>query len=610
MSAGFDPVIGAFLTRSWHSLAEWLVHRRLPTRLALIAVVLCLPALGAGFQLDDYMQRMIMLDRAAHEVEAMEAFSLMRGESAYLDDYIDWGVFPWWTADNLRLSFLRYLTVATVWIDYRLWPDSAALMHAHSLAWLGGLIAVAALLYRRMMGSSLAAGLAGLLYAIDEAHAGAAAWLANRNALTATFFGVLCLVAHDRWRRSDKRSGAWAGPVFLAMGLASGEMALSALGYLAAYALFVDPSGPRGGTTALGGHGAVVVIWAAVYRLGGFGTRGSGLYLDPIGDAAAYLAMLPERLALLLLGQWSVIPADAGWLLPADPARRVWLLAVALIVVLAAALAPLLRRDRIARFWALGMVLSLLPVAATFPSNRLLFFVGVGAMGLIGQFVVSVFEREPRAPAIARFILRSLAILLLVQHLLLAPLMVPAGAHFVSTMGEPTRLAVSSLPADSSIAGRDLVIVNTPDYLSFVTLVSTIRAVEQKPYPPHMRTLSAGPAPVTLERLDAHTVRVSIEGGLYAGPLGELFRSHRDPLDEGSVVEVTGMTATVVADDGAGVPTAIDYRFVVSLEDPSLYWVRWEAEGYVPVTPPVAGESLSLAPAWGPYEQIAEWFAR
>ena len=107
-------------TRATSRITAWLSSPGWPLHAAIVAVALCLPALAAGFQLDDYLQRMIMLDRAAHEVEAMEAFSLMKGETSFLDDYIDWGAFPWWTADNLRLAFFRYLTVATVWLDYRL----------------------------------------------------------------------------------------------------------------------------------------------------------------------------------------------------------------------------------------------------------------------------------------------------------------------------------------------------------------------------------------------------------------------------------------------------------------------------------------------------------
>ena len=63
--------------------------------------------------------------------------------------------------------------------------------------------------------------------------------------------------------------------------------------------------------------------------------------------------------------------------------------AVACVAMLAAALAPLLRRDREARFWTLGMVLALLPISATFPANRLLFFVGLGAMALLARLLAS-----------------------------------------------------------------------------------------------------------------------------------------------------------------------------------------------------------------------------
>ena len=75
-----------------------------------------------------------------------------------------------------------------------------------------GLINVA-LLYRRILGPTWVAGLAALLYAIDEAHAAPAAYIANRNALIATCFGVLCLLCfararQERWRRQARHRRA------------------------------------------------------------------------------------------------------------------------------------------------------------------------------------------------------------------------------------------------------------------------------------------------------------------------------------------------------------------------------------------------------------------
>jgi hypothetical protein len=50
---------------------------------------------------------------------------------------------------------------------------------------------------------------------------------------------------------------------------------------------------------------------------------------------------------------------------------------------------PLLRRSATARFWGGGMALALVPACATLPANRLLFFVGLGGMGLLAEFLTS-----------------------------------------------------------------------------------------------------------------------------------------------------------------------------------------------------------------------------
>ncbi len=81
-------------------------------------------------------------------------------------------------------------------------------MHLHSLLWLGALVVAAALLYRRILGPTWVAGLAALLYAVDDAHAAPAAYIANRNALIATCFGVLCLLCFARSRQEGWRPGS------------------------------------------------------------------------------------------------------------------------------------------------------------------------------------------------------------------------------------------------------------------------------------------------------------------------------------------------------------------------------------------------------------------
>src|SRR5262245_5796993 len=109
-------------------------HRWLPLVLALVAVALALPSLGGGWQLDDLFHREILLGRTAFS--PWDMFSALR-DSAALRSYVDTGAGPWWTSDDFRVGFFRFLTIATHRLDYLLWPDSAVLMHAQSLAWLG-----------------------------------------------------------------------------------------------------------------------------------------------------------------------------------------------------------------------------------------------------------------------------------------------------------------------------------------------------------------------------------------------------------------------------------------------------------------------------------------
>ena len=582
-------------------VGTWLIHRHLPLLLAVLAVLLVSPALVVGWQLDDHFHRLVMTRGAGGNIGPMEAFSSLRGDAAENRRLTEWGVLPWWTPEDLRLAFFRPLSLLSASIDYRLWPSRPSLMHAHSLLWLGLGVAAAAVLYRRVMGRGAVAGIAALLFAMDDAHAIPAAWLANRNALLATFFGILCLLAHDRWRRGKAWRWAVTGSVSLAAALASGELALATAGYLVAYALFLDGAGKSRSLASLLPYGGVLSAWAILYRWGGFGTAGSGLYIDPVRDPWEFFRAAVERVPFLLLGQWSPILADWGPALSPGSARILWVVAVALIAVLVFAFGRQIAREREARFWCVGMCLSLIPIAATFPSNRLLLFVGLGAMPLLARFLAEVFSLDSPRPVGSSF-RRGLAVGLIGVHLVLAPLAAPVSAWSVTIFGEPMVRAITSLPEDPNLAKQDLVIVNAPDYLLFVSNIPTLLALEGRPLPRRVRGLAIAPSPVRVTRLDDRTVRVRIDKGLFSGMLGRLFRGEQRPMEPHQVIELDGMSATLVELGKGGSPVEVDYRFARVLEDPSLRWVRWSNGMFVPFALPVPSESIDLPPALSPWE--------
>lgn len=594
-------------------------RKGVPRAAVLLALLLTLPALWSGYLFDDYAMRLMFTEHPDAIVGAQRAFSAITGDPALNRELMDMGVLPWWTAPDLRFKFLRPVTVATHRLDYALWPDSAALMHLHSLLWYAALIGLAAALYRRILPAPWIAGLAALLYAIDHPSAYTATWLANRNALLATTFGLLTLILHDRWRRDGWRPGAWLAPACLTLSMFSAEFGLATLGYLLSYALLLDgrrcadtegsgEGGPRAPAwrrlTSLAPYAPAVGAWLAVYRLGGYGTDASGFYLDPLRQPLGFLWALAERAPVLMLGEWALPFADVYNALSEADALIFWLRAVGLVVLLAVVLTPLLRRSRSARFWALGMLLALVPVSAVAPSNRLLLFVGLGAMGLLAEFLAGLAERAAWVPTSRpwHWVGVGMAGLLVLVHVVVAPVAHLLLPTVLPMFDAPVRAAMLSVPDDPSLEDQTLVIVNAPDHLVFVTFLWPMRLLADLPMTSRMRTIATEPVPLTITRVDERSLAVDFEGGLFQGILGWLFRGPDHPLRAGEEVELDGMVIEVTAVTPRGAPRGARFTFDRSLEDPSLRWLRWDDGVFVPFVPPAIGESIALPRPANPLE--------
>jgi hypothetical protein len=361
-------------------------------------------------------------------------FSFLDGDEKLIRRALEEGRILWWTHPKLKLAFLRPVSSVTHWLDFRIWPDQPWLMHVQSLLWFAGAIAAAALFYRRLLVPAWVAGLAALLFAVDDAHGMPAVWLANRNANIGVLFGLIALIAHDRWRRDGWRPGALIAPLALLLGLLAGEIALAAGGYLLAYALFLDTDNWRGRLASLVPGGLVGSLWWVTYRVMGYGASGSGVYIDPGASPGEFVHAVIDRAPMLFAGLWG-IPSGLGHFLSQSAAHVLWLVAVGLIVAVTFLLLPILRRDRAARFFALGMVLSLVPACATFPDDRLLYFASFGGMGLMAQFLSAVWQRADWLPSsrIRRLPFAAAFWMLVVFHLVLSPLSLPPATRCASS---------------------------------------------------------------------------------------------------------------------------------------------------------------------------------
>lgn len=579
------------------SAASLLKLGRRPVAAAVLSVVLATPALGVGWVLDDYFHRTVLLDRSQLRdligpPSAM--FRFFRGDPDRTGRLMDIGLLPWWTDPSLKGEFLQALAVLTHRLDYALWPNSAALMHAHSLFWLGTAVAATACLYRRILGSSWAAGVAALLFAVDDARGATVGFLANRNVLVAATFGVSSLIAHDRARREGSRLAGFLAPLLLLAALFSKEEGIGTCAYLSAYAMFIDPKGRRLGAKALAPYAVMVIAWGTLRAYWGYGVRDMGLYIDPLTDTERFLKAAAGRYPILLLGQWSPIPADLGVLLRPPLSTALWWIAVAFLGALFSVMAPLLRRDPRARFWASGMLLAVIPVSATIPMDRLLTFAGIGAAGLLAQFWRFLFFAEVAPPnALRRVIAHAAAWFLVAVHAVIAPIVLPwRAANPLGPAWIEKRLYVGA-ELGASLEDRTVIIVNAPSPIHAGILVLR-RELEGKSVPRHTRVLAPAIPLVIIRCLDKYSLAIRPRGGYLRFVLDQVFRSERRRLAIGERVRLTGMTVTITSLTGDGRPAEATFRFDETLDSPSFLWLCFRGGGFEPFTPPAVGQEIEI----------------
>lgn len=610
--------MGRMVRRSW--FRAWLMNVHLGVHLLVLVVLLGLPSLWLGLQLDDYIHKASLIG-VEQFPEASRSwwnlFDFIHGNPAINQRYIEGGVLPWWSSPDLRLAFFRPVTGLTHWLDYRLWPNKPVMMHVHSLVWYAAAVVVMTRFYRSVASVALAAGIGALVFAIDDSHGMPLVWLANRNSIVGLFFAAVSLLAHVRWRRGGSRWQGWLSAFALLLALLAFEGAVATCAYVLAYALFIEHGAVPKRVRGLLPAAAVTAVWLVAYKLLGYGASGSGMYIDPLTDPLRYLGAAAERAPLLLWGQWAWPPSDMHNILSEPAARMMWFVAVALAAVLACVLLTPIRRNRVARFWAGGMLLSIPPVCVTVASDRLLMFVGIGGAGLLAEFLAET--RRPISSEVPyrlpNSITRIAAGTLVIVHMFLAPLGLLAASLSVKSFGVLLDQSVRSLPSDESLANQDIIIVQAPSaFLS--ALGPVILAMDGRPVPRRLLALGSSIYPIELERSGLSTLVLRPEGGFLPPPGGphpgeadghpvfhplyvltqfdHLYRDVGRPFSKDERIELAGVTAHVTRLTQDDRPAEVTFEFDHPLEDPRYRWVFWRDGAYVPFELPAIGETRLL----------------
>jgi hypothetical protein len=241
------------------------------------------------------------------------------------------------------------------------------------------------------------------------------------------------------------------------------------------------------------------------------------------------------------------------------------------------------------------MLLSLPLACTTVPHSRLLSFVGIGAMGLLAQWVGGMVTKAGWLLNRRRWLMlaRPMLVFLLAVHLVLAPLLLAMNARSAAFAEPYIQTPMEHVSLGAAVAEQDLVILNHP-LVFYAHYFLTVRALAGQSEPRSVRVLAPGDGALTVRRPDAMTLCLRPANGFLHSPFDRVFRGLDHPLQVGEKVTLDRMAVTILELTADGRPAEARFSFGVPLEDLSLSWLRWDSGGFVPFRPPMVGDSLVL----------------
>lgn len=604
---------------------RFLAHHHLPVFLAIGAILVMLPALKLGLIADDLPQRMVEF-RPEQLPPSMHATGMLPSDSGsfstvlfglfglnrnpqYLALMKNYGALPWWTPDDLRCSLCRPVAAITHWLDYRIFPNSPALMHAHNIAWFAAVVFLLTIVYRKLMGAGWAAGLAALLFLLDSNTYFPAAFVANRGYFLALFFGLLCLYEHLQWRSTKSRSAMILSGLFLALSLFAEESGASMFAFILAYALVLEPGSFRNRALTILPSVVVITAWQIIYMLSGYGLRHVGIYIDPAQEPLHFVRELIPRDMVLLGSQLTGVPPE--FLFAAKPSLYPIIIAVygMFAVAALAVFLPLVFRDKVTAFWFAAMILAAIPEAVLVPLSKNFGFIAIGAFGLIASFIAGTFNRPNRLPEWkgCRILAWVACVLLILVHgpgaVAKRVVVVKAGVFAFAWAGRVP-------PEWPNIEQEDVIVVNHPCSLESV-YVPSYKAYHHQLLPRTLRVLVPACTSFDVQRTDDKTLVIQSQGSNIfscddVGPAhiayafnacDRLLHTADSKFKKGDRCNLGNLTVEVLESDASDLPSRVAFHFDTSLDSPNFRWLwfDWRTLSSEAFKIPAIGQSVTLA---------------
>lgn len=589
---------GSLEHNSTNRLHRIIVHKYTAFFVLLLAVIAFLPMCRLGFTLDDHIHYQFMNGSSLW----FESGSWLTRLFTFFDtdinrtrDMIERIALLWWADDSIKINFFRPFSALTLWLDYQFWPDSIALKHLHSIAWYAALIGVVYVLFNKLLQQRSIVLLATFIFTFDFAHYMNVSWIAGRNALIATFFGILALYFHHLWITKKTPRYAFFAAVCFLFGLLAGEAGVAAGAYLLSYSLFLDRGGWLKRVLRLAPYGLLFIAWWLAYKSLGFGTSGTGFYLDPGRYPAEFVGELFHRWPTLLFLEWSGLPATMFLKTLIGVPVGLLVIMILFLGVVLWLLWPLLKRSDSARFWLIGSTLAMLPSASVLPQERVLLFADVGGAALLAQLL---FAWSDRVIWFKPHLLKSLvAGLLFIIHVCIHPLVYLGSGVFnlVSNQGALFRLS-TALPIEEVTTDQQMVFLNQP-YPVFFSLLILSRSYYKMPVAQQNYILGSNNGSMEITRLTEHSIRVRMENGVMPensdGRYALIFRRLQNPLTIGETI-VRGQCQYKIEELTPIAAFPRQFQFICSkpLDDPLFVWLVFENNATVKWLLPEVGETV------------------
>jgi hypothetical protein len=544
-----------------------------------VSLALCLPALKADFFTDDHVL-LAEIEGRLPGVRAWDLYSFCP-DAAALKRTLDAGAYPWWTNPEVRLRLFRPLPSLLMSAEHAAFGRRALGYHLVTLAVFAAMLLAASRVLRAALpGAPALAGVAFAVFAWNDLQAQPAMWLADRHAVLAALFGFLGVWLHVRRR---EQGGSWGGAASLgasAVGLLCSEVGLQPLAYVLAYeALRRRKPGPVLPAAAL------AVGYLVAYRALGYGTQGSGIYLDPGSDPAGFLLALPSRLLAFAADLLAGAPLDL-WLF--SPLIRPvliggGLLALALFGWALWRVGPLDESSSGVRWLLAGAVMAAVAATPGAPGSRLLLVPGLGVAAGLAALVLRLPGRSRAWGA--------LGVVVVVVHLVLQPIQLLVQVLTIDFVGRRAEAIAWAAPVPER-EGVDVGLIGVEDpqvgiYAGLQRLLSDRR-------PRSWRLLTGAGCEHQLTPVGRDALDVKLVGcRLMETEWERLFNAR--PFAAGDTFQLSGLKVEVTG-VAEGAPTRLRFTFARALDDPDLVLLTWRNGAFRRIELPPGGATVVLRP--------------